>query len=94
METAETTHLKKIYAKRVQLLKHRWDLLMQEQDTLSHEQVCSDAFQAKRKRIGHLYHTLKRKIQEPTSKAIRASLLGVHQNRFRLPQGEITVKIK
>ncbi|WP_299129394.1 hypothetical protein [uncultured Winogradskyella sp.] len=94
METKQTTYLKNIYAKRLCILRQRWNALMQEQDTLSHDEIISDSFQAKRKRIGNLYSRLQKIINEPTSKALRAMLTSVHQNRFKLPTGIITYNIQ
>ncbi|WP_428743224.1 hypothetical protein [Tenacibaculum sp.] len=83
-----------IYKKRLQLLECKWNELMQEQNAMSIEEICSDAHQAKRQRIGNLYHRAMNAINEPKRMAIRAMLQSVKTNMSNVHFGKTTLKFQ
>lgn len=76
------------YDKRLKLLRLRWDQLMIEQDHMSHAEIISDAFQAKKQRIGNLYSIAKKESNREGSDKISALLNRVH-DMASLPYNKI-----
>lgn len=63
------------------------------QDTLSHKEIIASDFQFKRKRIGHLYNSLMRKINAPRKKAIRQMLNNINPNLSKMLNGVTIINI-
>ena len=73
-----TEELSKIYSKRISIVKSAWNDLMDVQSTLTIEQINSDEFQSKRKRIGAIYSRLNKIILAPRREAVnRVTSLGL-----------------
>lgn len=81
-----------IYTKRLQLLECKWNQLMQEQSEMDMQEICSDEFQAKRQRIGNLYHGAKNIIEEPKRQARMEILRFINPNLSNMPVGKLTLK--
>lgn len=81
-----------IYKKRLQLLECKWNQLMQEQSEMDMQEICSDEFQAKRQRIGNLYHRVMNAINEPKRKAVIKILQSINPNLSNMPVGKLTLK--
>lgn len=81
-----------IYTKRLQLLECKWNQLMQEQSEMDMQEICSDEFQAKRQRIGNLYHRVMNAINEPKTKAVIKILQSINPNLSNMPVGKLTLK--
>lgn len=80
-----------IYTKRLQLLECKWNQLMQEQSEMDMQEICSDEFQAKRQRIGNLYHRVMNTINEPKRKAVVKILESINPNLSNMPVGKLTL---
>lgn len=84
------------YDKRLDFLKSKWDALMIIQDTLTSEQLNSDEFQSKKRRIANLYQTTNNEVMREKKDAIRFMLESVSPNRTnrmsKLPTGIITFR--
>lgn len=72
-----TTHLKQIYSKRIELVERKWRELMEIQQTMSIDEIISKDFQAKRQRIGNLYHRINDIVMKPKKDAVKNLLNAV-----------------
>ena len=77
--------LREIYAKRLRFLECKWSALMEEQNTMSMDEILSDEFQAKRKRIGGLYNEVRKIIETPEKKKIETFLGSIKRDFHKLP---------
>ena len=80
-----TTHLKQIYSKRLNLVQAKWDELMMLQSLMTYEQIRSIEHQAKRQRIGNLYHRINDIVMKPRREAVRSLLNGVNPSLRNIP---------
>ena len=80
-----TTHLKQIYSKRINLVERKWNELMEIQKTMSIDEIISKDFQAKRQRIGNLYHRINNVVMRPKKEAIRSLLNAVSPSLNNIP---------
>ena len=80
-----TTHLKQIYSKRIKLVESKWIELMEIQKTMSIDEIISKDFQAKRQRIGNLYHRINDIVMKPRREAVRILLNAVSPSLNNIP---------
>ena len=80
-----TTHLKQIYSKRLNLVQAKWDELMMLQSLMTYEQIQSIEHQAKRQRIGNLYHRINDIVMKPRREAVRSLLNAVSPSLNNIP---------
>jgi hypothetical protein len=80
-----TTHLKQIYSKRLNLVERKWTELMELQSTLAIEDIVSPEHQAKRQRIGNLYHRINDIVMKPKKDAVRSLLNAVDPSLRNIP---------
>lgn len=80
-----TTHLKQKYSKRIKLVESKWTELMELQSTLSIEDIISPEHQAKRQRIGNLYHRINDIVMKPKRDAVKSLLNAVSPSLRNIP---------
>lgn len=80
-----TTHLTQIYSKRIELVEAKWIELMELQSTLAIEDIISTEHQAKRHRIGNLYHRINDIVMKPRREAVRSILNAVNPSLRNIP---------
>lgn len=80
-----TTYFKQKYSKRIELVERKWTELMELQSTLSIEDIISPEHQAKRQRIGNLYHRINDIVMKPKKEAVRSILNGVNPSLRNIP---------
>lgn len=80
-----TTHLTQIYSKRIELVEAKWRELMELQSTLAIEDIISPEHQAKRQRIGNLYHRINDIVMKPKREAVTRLLNAVNPSLNNIP---------
>lgn len=80
-----TTYLKQKYSKRIELVERKWRELMELQSTLPIEDIISPEHQAKRQRIGNLYHRINDIVMKPKREAVRSVLNAVNPSLRNIP---------
>ena len=80
-----TIFLKQIYSKRIKLVQVKWDELMMLQSLMTYEQIQSIEHQAKRQRIGNLYHRINDIVMKPRREAVRSLLNAVSPSLNNIP---------
>lgn len=80
-----TIFLKQIYSKRIKLVQAKWDELMILQSLMTYEQIQSIEHQAKRQRIGNIYHRINDIVMKPKKEAVRILLNGVKPSLRNIP---------
>lgn len=80
-----TTRLKQIYSKRLNLVESKWNELMEIQKTMSIDEIISKDFQAKRQRIGNLYHRINDIVMKPKKEAVKNILNAVNPSLSNIP---------
>lgn len=80
-----TTYLKQIYSKRLNLLEIKWNELMEIQKTMSIDEIISKDFQAKRQRIGNLYHRINDIVMKPKKETVTRLLNAVNPSLRNIP---------
>ena len=78
-------NLKQIYSKRIELVERKWIELMELQSTLAIEDIVSPEHQAKRQRIGNLYHRINDIVMKPKREVVRSILNGVSPSLSNIP---------
>lgn len=78
-------NLKQIYSKRIELVERKWTELMEFESTLAIEDIISPEHQAKRQRIGNLYHRINDIVMKPKKDAVRAMLNSVSPSLSNIP---------
>lgn len=78
-------NLKQIYSKRIELVERKWIELMELQSTLAIEDIVSPEHQAKRQRIGNLYHRINDIVMKPKKDAVKSILNGVNPSLNNIP---------
>lgn len=80
-----TTRLKQKYSKRIELVERKWTELMELESTLAIEDIISPEHQAKRQRIGNLYHRINDIVMQPKKEAVRSILNAVNPSLNNIP---------
>lgn len=91
--TNSTPELAKKYSRRMKILEARWNMLMDQQNKMKMNEIISDEFQAKRKRIGGLWHRMNKIIMKPRKDAVRDMLNGINHNMSNMPNGTTGISI-
>lgn len=78
-------NLKQIYSKRIELVERKWIELMELQSTLAIEDIVSPEHQAKRQRIGNLYHRINDIVMKPRKEAVKSLLNAVSPSLRNIP---------
>lgn len=78
-------NLKQKYSKRIELVEAKWIELMELQSTLAIEDIISPEHQAKRQRIGNLFHCINDIVMKPRREAVRSILNAANPSLNNIP---------